>query len=147
MPDNTSFEERRDRRTIDKVLNQPGCSIDGTHCGDHTINMYRIQLLEEAKDDLCRSTIANNKQTSKNILLMRAVGTILSICAVFIMAATGIGWQKLIEFTEKVYVLREADHDLFGIYKLEAQKYRLKLREEVKAIEKRVERLENDNNR
>lgn len=142
MPDDKSFEERRDRRTIDRVLSNSSCSPDDIHCGDHTMNMYRIQLLEEAKDDLCRSTVANNKQTAKNISLMRAVGSILSICAVFIMAATGIGWTKLIEFTEKMYILREIDHDVFQTYKLNAQKYHLELKEDIKMLEKRVERLE-----
>lgn len=138
--DDDDSNEVKGRRTLDRLIKETqGCA---EHCDEHPINMYRISLLEEAKDALCIATKELSQQTGKTSMAMKVTGTILSVSAVFIMAATGLGWVRLAEFTEKIYILREEDRSVFELYKLETQKHHLELREDISLLEQRVKKLE-----
>ena len=146
--DKKSFPDRRGERTrsIDKILRGESsdkyqCASDGNHCGDHPVNMYRIELLEDAKDALCVTTNILTEQTTKNTSTMKVVGIVLTTCAAFVMVATGLGWTKLVQFTEKIYMLRESDHETFESYQLDAQKTHLLLKREILLLASEIKEM------
>jgi 7-cyano-7-deazaguanine synthase in queuosine biosynthesis len=141
-------EPRRDRtRTLDRVLEK----YDNP---DQILNAYRIELLEEAKDALCIATgeiraeqSRNTVAPARNATTIKLAGAILALASGLVITVSGLGWLKLAQFTDRMYAMREADHEIFSNYQLHAQSVNMTqnqaLSDQTEILKKHREMIEN----
>jgi hypothetical protein len=124
------------RRTIDKTL-----AMFDSGQTDQIVNAYRLQLLEDAKDSLGLATRQLEAVQQRNSTILKLAGAVLTVTAVFIVAATSLGWVKLAQFSAKFYTLRAADQQILSDYKLELQWQHLQQQQQIEELEKTMQAM------
>lgn len=90
------------------------------HCKEHMTNSYRINELEKAKEELCKAKKNLHDKMSKITVIVKLCGAVISISFITMVSMSYSGWNKLADFTDKMYQLREADHESLEKYKLDS---------------------------
>ena len=111
---------KKKTRTIDRVLERFE-NYDGPDASEHILNTYRIELLEEAKDELSIATKLLGQTQQENNTTFRLIKRLISLSAALIITVTGLGWYKHSEFIDKIYEMKVDDHANFEKYRREIQ--------------------------
>lgn len=139
------LEERRTEqtRTLDRVLEKAKTCKDG-HCAEHLLNEHRIELLEEAKDTLCRTSKILRDRLGVNSTVIKIAGGIVTLCAIVMLVISGYGWRAMHQFTKDMYLLREADYKDQEAYRRKQQAIDSRQDNLIELIRRDIQRYKNN---